>query len=134
MGSGISKKTKAGRPCKVTDEELIQAIHETRGMLSLTAKRLNISRRAVESRIANTEEIREALWESRELGKDKAEIQLFKAIDSGNMKAVLYYLERQAKDRGYFRDGLVADKLEYLLKRVNELESKRNDVDQDDTP
>lgn len=116
------------RPKKATDAQIVQALTDSRGLVAMSAKRLGMTSRAINYRIAKSPKLQEALHEAREMGKDLAEIQMFKAIDAGDMRMVRFFLERQAKDRGYFRSNALHERIERLEAMLEAVESKyKND-------
>ena len=103
-------KRKARRKRKSAREEpkrvyktalIVEAIHRARGMVTAAATLLGCDRRTIQKRAKTDPEIREALDGARCAMLDRAELQLFKAIDEGKPWAICFYLKCQGKDRGY---------------------------------
>ena len=86
---------------RYTPEEVAAALTETRGLVTLAAKRLGISRQAVNARIKNSKLVRDALIDAREAQLDRTELALFNQIDAGEGWAVIWYLKTLGKGRGY---------------------------------
>ena len=86
---------------KVTDEQIIDALHNNVGIYVYTADELGISRQAMTRRIKANEELTEAHESAREQFKDKAEYRLMELIEEKNLRAIIFYLKTQARDRGY---------------------------------
>lgn len=84
-----------------TEAQIIKALTDARGMVTVAARKLGVSRRTIYNRLEKSEEIREALEEARDFTSDVAELKLFQAIEKGEAWAVCFYLKCQAKDRGY---------------------------------
>lgn len=70
-------------------------------MVSVAAKRLQISDQAVRQRIAKSSVLQQVLVDAREAMKDTAELSLYNRILAGDGWAVCFYLKTQARDRGY---------------------------------
>jgi hypothetical protein len=86
---------------KLTTDKIIAAIHDTRGMLTLTARRLGVSVNTVRRYVKLYQSVREALEEERDCTTDIAELKLFEAIQRGEKWAVIFYLKMQGHTRGY---------------------------------
>src|SRR5690606_12635598 len=70
---------------------------------SAAAAKLNCSRTTLYVYLSENPEIGEALEEIKEELKDLAEGKVLQSIKSGDMQTVRWFLEFQAKDRGYNR-------------------------------
>jgi len=92
---------------KVTDSEIITALGKSRGMVSVAARQLGISRRAIYYRMEQNEEIAQAKEDARELTKDLAELSLIQALEAGEAWAVCFFLKTQAQSRGYIETATV---------------------------
>ena len=86
---------------KYTTTQVIQAIRETKGLVSLAAKRLNCHPDTVRRYAARYPTVAAALREERAAMTDVAELALYSAIQRGEPWAVTFYLKTQGKDRGY---------------------------------
>ena len=86
---------------KYTTAQVIQAIRETKGLVSLAAKRLNCHPDTVRRYAARYPTVAAALREERAAMTDVAELALYNAIQRGEPWAVTFYLKTQGKDRGY---------------------------------
>jgi hypothetical protein len=84
-----------------TPEQVIDAIKEARGLLSIAAQRLGCHPETVRNYMAEYPEVAKARHEAREMQKDVTESKLLGLIDDADLAAVKYYLSTQAKDRGY---------------------------------
>ena len=84
-----------------TDAEIIKAVTKRKGLVSVAAKSLGITRQTIYNRAKTTPEISEAIRDARSLTTDVAEEKLFDAIENGEAWAICFYLKCQAKDRGY---------------------------------
>lgn len=86
---------------KYTTQQVIQAIRETKGLVSLAAKRLGCHPDTVRRYAARYPTVAAALREERAAMTDVAELALYSAIQRGEPWAVTFYLKTQGKDRGY---------------------------------
>lgn len=86
---------------KVTDDQIIHAFTQSRGMVALSARSLGITRRALYYRLQQSEKLREALEDAREFALDNAESRLQKCIDREEAWAICFFLKTQGKSRGY---------------------------------
>lgn len=85
----------------VSNTKIIRALKDSRGLVTVAARKLGISRMQIYRRMESNAEVREAIEEARDFTTDTAEAALFKAIAAGEAWAVCFYLKCQAKNRGY---------------------------------
>lgn len=91
-------------------ERVIQAIHDTKGLVSLAAQRLGCDPKTVRSYVHRYPTVAAALKEERESMTDIAELSLYNKIQSGEGWAVCFYLKTQGRHRGYIeRHELAVD-------------------------
>ena len=86
---------------KFTVDQVIGAIKDSAGIISTIAKRLGCSWHTVPVYIGRHPTIAKAYQAEREKVLDIAEGNLIKAIQSGDLQAIRYYLSTQGKRRGY---------------------------------
>jgi len=89
---------------KLTDIE--KAIKESAGVIAIAQKKLEergikLSRKAMYSYINKSPLLQKVLEEEREKIKDRAELNLIKAIQDGDIKVSIEFLRRKAKERGW---------------------------------
>lgn len=84
-----------------TVEEVAEALRESRGFVSATARRLACDPLTVYNYMERYPELKEIRKEAKEAEKDLAEMMLGKMIRDGQFLATCFYLKTQAKDRGY---------------------------------
>lgn len=84
-----------------TQPEIEQALRDTKGMVSVAAKKLNMARGALYARIQRSQALRDVIADEREAMTDTAELALHRAIVGGEAWAVCFYLKTQGKSRGY---------------------------------
>ena len=82
-------------------EDVKQTLIETRGLITMAARRLGCSRSTIYNYLNEHEELRETLEEARQLQVDMAESKLFDAVDRGEPWAVNTVLKTLGRDRGY---------------------------------
>ncbi len=93
--NGVSKKREQ------TAKRIIEALRETKGLLTLAAHKAGISYRTINRYANEFPSVREAIHEAKESMLDFAEGKLFGAMNEGNMTAIIFYLKTQGKGRGY---------------------------------
>lgn len=114
----------------------IQAIKASHGIISLAARKMGISRDAMNKRIERSVTLTKALEEAREVNIDEMESELYKMAkkkkqDNIKLGAVKYYLSTQGKQRGYFTKIETDEKINkpliinYVRKTIND-ETKDN--------
>jgi hypothetical protein len=86
---------------KATAKQVAALIEDTKGNVAVIAKRLGVNRSTVWNRCKETPTLMAALEQARESMKDNAESALYKAVLSGNITAMIFFLKTQGKDRGY---------------------------------
>ena len=82
-------------------DEIEQALRDTKGMVSVAAKKLGFTRAALYERIQRSDRLKEVVGDEREAMTDTAELALHRAIVGGEAWAVCFYLKTQGKSRGY---------------------------------
>ena len=85
----------------ISKQNYIDAIHNSRGLLTAAADALGCTRKAIYDAAKRHPEIQQAIEESRERTTDMAESKLFQKISEGDNTAIIFYLKTQAKKRGY---------------------------------
>ena len=87
---------------KRSNEEIIAAIHKTKGMITLTAQELGISYNTLRSYIDKSEALQRAMKETHDSMLDAAELKLYsKAVVEGDTTALIFLLKTKGKQRGY---------------------------------
>jgi len=80
---------------------IIEALKATRGMLTLAADKLGVSRRTLFAYRERWPEIDQEVEEWRERRVDTAEIALDKAVMNGELQAIFFVLNCLGRSRGY---------------------------------
>ena len=86
---------------KYTVDEIVKALHDNHGMVSLAARQLGCHRTTINNYAERYQAVRDAKQDAKELQLDETEDALFKQIGKGDMRAIEYYLSTQGKQRGY---------------------------------
>jgi hypothetical protein len=86
-----------------TDEEVMEAIIQSKGIVSNAAKILGLlSAHSLRERIKKTPELLEVTLQQRELMKDSAESVIYNSIEiDKNVETAKWYMKSLGKDRGY---------------------------------
>lgn len=90
----------AGKPA-YTAQQMIDALTETKGLVSLAARRLGCHPDTVRAYIKRYPTVAQAKHEAREALLDTAELSLYNQIVGGEAWAVQFALRTIGKDRGY---------------------------------
>jgi hypothetical protein len=95
-------KVESKRPYrKYTQEQMIKALEESRGLIAPAARKLGCSRDTIRSYLAEYEDIAQAMKDQTEAVTDMAEHALYQAILDREAWAVCFYLKCKGKERGY---------------------------------
>jgi DNA-binding transcriptional MerR regulator len=86
---------------KYTQEQMIEALEQSKGLIAPAARALGCSRDTIRSYIDEYSAVAQAKLDQEEAVKDMAENALYAAILRGEAWAICFYLKCRAKDRGY---------------------------------
>ena len=90
--------------------EMIKAVEEANGFLSVVAQNLGMTYQGVWDRVKKDEKLRAKIAEITERQLDKTESKLFETIEKGEAWAICFYLKCKGKHRGYVeRTEIVGD-------------------------
>jgi hypothetical protein len=89
------------KPERYTTEQVILAIQETRGMITLAARKLNCAPNTIRAYVQRHPTVAQALQEQREGFLDTAELALMKAVQNGEAWAIAFSLKTLGRKRGY---------------------------------
>ena len=105
VGKGVHNSNKgvkgASQPRGFTFEQIAEALRNSAGLKSQAAAKLSVSNAAVSGYMKKWPKLNEVVREAIDSTCDLAEGKLILAIQSGNLKAILFYLKTKGKDRGY---------------------------------
>jgi len=82
-------------------EKIIAAIKESKGLLTLAARKAGISYTTVWRYTQDFPSVKQAVEEAKEFMTDFAEGKLFEKISKGDITAIIFYLKTKGKSRGY---------------------------------
>jgi hypothetical protein len=85
----------------VKEKNIKKAIIESKGILSVAASKMGITRATLYKRIKKHEGLQDVVNEARETLKDFAESKLLSNMNEGKEASIFFFLKTQAKDRGY---------------------------------
>jgi len=87
-----------------------EAIQGSGGIISIIAKRCNVTREWMSKYLHKHKTLLKALKEEKESVLDMAEAKIISSLNNGDIKTVKWYLLTQGKDRGYSkREEIRAD-------------------------
>jgi hypothetical protein len=86
---------------KYTQEQIIGALEQSKGMIAPAARALGCDRNTIKRYMKEYTAIAQAIADEREHTTDRAELKLYEAIECGEAWAICFYLKCMAKDRGY---------------------------------
>lgn len=78
-----------------------EAILEERGNISAVARKFDVARSTIASRIAKSDTLKSAVQEARDTMLDEAENILHNKIYDGDTVSLLFYLKTIGQSRGY---------------------------------
>lgn len=112
------------KKAQYTAAEITEALERGNGYVSKVASLLGCTPRTVYNYRDRYPTVAEA-WESiREARHDFVENALHKAINEGNVTAIIFYLKTQAKQRGYIErqevSGVDGDVIRVTVRRDND--------------
>lgn len=81
--------------------ELLEELRKSMGIISVAVKNAKLTRQTFRNYMNEDPEFAEAYNDIKESTKDYAESALIKNISKGKETSIFYYLNSQAKDRGY---------------------------------
>lgn len=84
-----------------SNEQIIDALEKTGGNQAAAARALDCSRNTIRNRINSSEEVKEAYDSVNEANLDRAENELMELVQSGDFKAIKFYLRTKGRKRGY---------------------------------
>ena len=93
--------SKRGQKLRYTEEEMLEAIRGSWGIMSHVAERLGCHRQTVSKYVKRFPALKEALTEERAKLVDFAEAQLVKKLTGGDWSAIKFVLVTLGRERGY---------------------------------
>ena len=86
---------------KYTQEQVIEALEQSKGMIAPAARALGCSRDTIRTYLEEYTAVAQAKLDQREAVTDMAENALYAAILRGEAWAICFYLKCMARDREY---------------------------------
>lgn len=90
------------RQKKILVNDVRELLGQTKGNVAAIARTLGVTRRTVYNRILESPTLQDELKEARETMLDNAESVLYSKVLDGDMRALMFFLRTQGKDRGYY--------------------------------
>ena len=97
-GNGNNGNTKKR---ELTAQKIIVALRETKGLLTLAARKAGVSYRTINRYASEYPSVAEAVQEAKESMVDFAEGKLYEKIAKGDTASIIFFLKTKAKSRGY---------------------------------
>lgn len=94
----------AGRPKKIKEKELLEAIKDSYGLVTKVAEKLQCSWATADRAIKESETASRAMQDENEKLLDFAEGQAIKRMKDGDGVMVRFYLSTKGKKRGFTYD------------------------------
>ena len=93
---------KGARPVDtLTDDMIFAAIPNSAGIIANIAKILGVSRSAIYNHMKANPALADAIEDERETVKDAVESRIIKAIEDGNLTAMIFWAKSKMPERGY---------------------------------
>lgn len=84
-----------------TAQQMIDALEATRGMKTLTAKRLGCAYQTVQRYINKYPTVKQAYLDAHNMMGDAVELKLYEKAMSGDTTAMIFMLKTKFRERGY---------------------------------
>jgi len=94
---------------KITDGDIAWALRESKGFISVAAKKLGLTSSTISLRVRNSDVLSQIREEIDESLLDTAELRLSEAVDSSKPWAICFYLKCKGKKRGYLETNALPD-------------------------
>src|SRR5262245_49774417 len=109
------------RPRKYTDQQLISALREMKGMVYLAAAKVGCTVNTIYNRARFAPAVARCIQDERGKVVDLAELKLYKAVEKGEPWAVQLTLKTLGRARGYAERQEVGGGLGVRLELVQEI-------------
>ena len=84
-------------------KKLIQALHNSLGVVTAACEKLGISRQTFYNYLAEDKDFAQAVADVGEVALDFTESKMFRRIEKGDNKMIQFFLETKGKKRGYVK-------------------------------
>lgn len=115
------------RKTALSKQQVLAGIPGSMGVLEAIQKKLGVDRRTLHRYRQRWPEVQAAIDDERERGLDFAEYQLFKLIQEGDYRAIVFYLERKGADRGWAQQNNISLKQDTPIRPVIVFEDTRKE-------
>lgn len=95
------RKNGKNRKLLFSDNEMIKALENNRGLVTFAARELGCHYTTIEKRIRESKKVKDAYEQICEFNCDNAENTILKAFDDGDVDASFKYLAKKGKHRGW---------------------------------
>lgn len=89
------------KPQRYTADQVVEALTATKGMITLTARKLGCNPQTVRNYVTRYPSVAQAMREAREGFLDMTELALQKAVQNGEGWAIAFTLRTIGRHRGY---------------------------------
>ena len=93
---------------KYTQEQVIEALEQSKGLIAPAARALGCSSDTIRTYLEEYTAVAQAKLDQREAVTDMAENALYAAILRGEAWAICFYLKCMARDRGYIEKAEIS--------------------------
>lgn len=118
MSSNENDKAKQRRVRKLKFDDVWAAIIDAKGILTVAAKKCNVTHSAMWQYVKNNPELNKAIEIATEEVLDLTELKFFEALRSGDPWAVKFMLATKGKRRGYSNDVAINGNIEVNIDDV----------------
>src|SRR5260221_488573 len=96
-----ARRPRAGRPVEYTDEQILNALIEFKGMVYLAAKSLGCHATTIYERAKVVTNLDQTIKQENGQVLDIAEMKLYEGVLAGEAWAIMFALSHKGKSRGY---------------------------------
>jgi len=86
---------------RYSEKQIAKVLTECRGMVYVAAQKLDCSPNTLKARLEKSAALQAVQEQAKGYLVDTAELKLAQAIQAGDLGAIKFYLQTQARDRGY---------------------------------
>jgi hypothetical protein len=86
---------------RYSEKQLARVLTECRGMVFVSAQKLGCSVNTIRARLEKSPSLRAVQEQAKGYLVDTAELKLAQAVQAGDLGAIKFFLQTQARDRGY---------------------------------
>jgi len=114
-----------------TVEQILKAIKDSAGIVSVIAKRLDCQWHTCKKYIDSFDDTKQALQDEIEKNIDKAESVILSSLNEGDIQTAKWYLQTIGKQRGYtekqeIENNITIKEFPEIAKKIREIVSDTN--------